>query len=1010
MPWSLSECRKFAQKALLAREAALKELPERGTSGLELEWNLLDARFQPLEKVGSGPGQRSFADALREEILPPWLAERTQLEVFHWMIEWTTRPHYSPALTVYEARLLEACQLNALARAGRAFGERLYAYHGNLLSSVRVDHQAIPAGWNLAKRRYLETCVDLFGADLATAGIHASLSLPDPLLSWDFVHLTPSQRGEGNLEGYKNRVYIEGTRRMRAFAALFIAATASTPLRAEMRAGRPAVALTELDSVRSLTFPSPENIDLPDLYRSHADYLRLSYDLVRRGLRFGNNNWTAVRARSLAEPVEGLISVSSTQLEELYHHGLYALGEEASVEDTARQVVVQNLLARIDLPMARVEVRTDEGGHPLELDLANLALKELLLLRGYGDPSYARAFRYDAEDLARARRNEELAARHGLRAEIEHPFSGKPVGMREFLGRTLDELAPLAEGLGWTAWLEPLRDMAQGAPNTAERLRARLQQEMGAEQVVPQELLIRLAEERERELAADIERLSADLPAWGEEAAKLRDLWGRARDEARHEPGAPIRFRPPLGARIEVSYPDKASEIVELARQLIHIPSVTGAPAERQRLDEVRRCATFAFDYLRQAGLEVRSFEDGRFPAVFAAFPGRSSAPLMLCGHVDVVEPDPDETQFEPRLEGDYLWGRGACDMKTVVATYLVWMKDARRRGDPYPPLNLLLLGNEEIGEGEPSGTPHVLAALQRERGYAPRLLIAGERTGERGDERVGQVCVENRGVMRLEIEARGARGHTGFGGDDLGARLFRARDALERILSARLTLQGEAGWGSQVSFPYVQVGEAGLFNVSAQRGALGVEIRPIPHDDLQAVLAEVRAYCEQAGLGLSVLAAENGVACDPANPYLRMLLTAVRQATGQEPVVGRKLAATSARFAPGGQGVVWGQSGIGPHAADERHFIPSIMPYYQSLDALARLAAAGLAAAAGRGPLAGGRPGRGVVPGGESGSGMSTRPAHGVTSEIRLSEVSGERSVCLWENSERANMGARAH
>src|SRR3990172_3372726 len=120
-----------------------------------------------------------------------------------------------------------------------------------------------------------------------------------------------------------------------------------------MRAGRPAVALTELDSVRSLTFPSPENIDLPDLYRSHADYLRLSYD-----------------------PVEGLISVSSTQLEELYHHGLYALGEEASVEDTARQVVVQNLLARIDLPMARVEVRTDEGGHPLELDLAHLALKE----------------------------------------------------------------------------------------------------------------------------------------------------------------------------------------------------------------------------------------------------------------------------------------------------------------------------------------------------------------------------------------------------------------------------------------------------------------------------------------------------------------------------------------------------------------------------------------------------------------------------------------------------------
>jgi len=61
-----------------------------------------------------------------------------------------------------------------------------------------------------------------------------------------------------------------------------------------------------------------------------------------------------------------------------------------------------------------------------------------------------------------------------------------------------------------------------------------------------------------------------------------------------------------------------------------------------------------------------------------------------------------------------------------------------------------------------------------------------------------------------------------------------------------------------------------------------------------------------------------------------------VRATSGKEPVIGRKLAATSARFAPRGQGVVWGQSGVGPHAPDERHFIPSIDPYYRALHALA--------------------------------------------------------------------------
>jgi hypothetical protein len=29
---------------------------------------------------------------------------------------------------------------------------------------------------------------------------------------------------------------------------------------------------------------------------------------------------------------------------------------------------------------------------------------------------------------------------------------------------------------------------------------------------------------------------------------------------------------------------------------------------------------------------------------------------------------------------------------------------------------------------------------------------------------------------------------------------------------------------------------------------------------------------------------------------------------------------------------VVWGQSGHGPHAKEERHFVPSIAGYYQSL------------------------------------------------------------------------------
>jgi len=82
----------------------------------------------------------------------------------------------------------------------------------------------------------------------------------------------------------------------------------------------------------------------------------------------------------------------------------------------------------------------------------------------------------------------------------------------------------------------------------------------------------------------------------------------------------------------------------------------------------------------------------------------------------------------------------------------------------------------------------------------------------------------------------------------------------------------------------------------------------------------------------------ENGIVCDTTNPFLLALTEAVRQASGEEPRLGRKLPGTSARFAPRGQGVVWGQSGSGPHAQDERHYIPSIMPYYRALDQYNRI------------------------------------------------------------------------
>jgi succinyl-diaminopimelate desuccinylase len=924
----------FVEKYQLALAEEQKVRPDNGTTGFELEWNLYDCHFHPLWYGQKNGARLSFVDYLRKDYLPAWLNDHNKLEVFHWMTEWVTNPHYSAVHSVYEGWVLEACLMNALAAAGAGDGGRYYIYHGNLLAQVEVGHDSIPGSWNIAKRRYLERCVDLYGSALATAGTHVNLSLPETMLGWDYMHLPASERVMQRFDHYRSEVYISGARLMRAFAALSIGLTASTPMRPDWQDGQPVVLLTDVDSNRNLTFPNDHNLDVPHLYRSYDDYIRLSYDLIKRGVRFGNNNWTPVRARSSADPVERIISVTSEQLQAIYEKHLYSNG--TSAEDVARQIEQENLMARIDLPMTRIELRTDESGHDAALDIAHLTLVELLLVRFYADPLFARAFRYDVEDIARVRRNESAAASYGMKADIEDPFTGKLIQMRHFLGWTLEQIRPLAQALDRWGLLEPLVEIQRGAPNTAEQMRARIRREIGERQVVPSEVLVMLAEEREAAVKRQVEAIATAISSAPTQNLRIAALIDKARQEAHRQPTARIDFHPAPRAHVEITYPDKTSEIVALVEQLIRIPSVTNCPEER--LDEVTHAAQMIHHYLDTAGVQVRHFSEGKYPAIFACFPDRLAAPVMLGGHFDVVPPMPDDSQFEPRIEGDYLWGRGSADMKTVVATYLVWMKDQMKLPGPKPAISLLLVGNEENGEAEAFGTPHVLEALRTEHGYQPGLYIAGERTGERGSELFGEVCIENRGVVRFRLIATGQAGHTGTAkaGADLTLALNLACDTLSQMMTAWFSVNRSEGWASGYRFPFMNVGVPGVYNITATRGELGVEIRPIPQDNIAALLGDIRLYAEGAGLELVLEVNEAGIRCAPDNPHLMNVLAAVREVGGQAPVIGRKLPGTSARFAPGGQGIVWGQSGLAPHAADERHYLPSIQPYYDMLNALA--------------------------------------------------------------------------
>ena len=117
-----------------------------------------------------------------------------------------------------------------------------------------------------------------------------------------------------------------------------------------------------------------------------------------------------------------------------------------------------------------------------------------------------------------------------------------------------------------------------------------------------------------------------------------------------------------------------------------------------------RACAQYCQSVLNAAGIDAELLGvDADRPNVISRLPGRGDAPpLLLYGHIDVV-PTADQPwavpPFEGRRQDDYIWGRGALDMKGGVAMMLdAFIRAHREQTDLPGDVILALVTDEEAG------------------------------------------------------------------------------------------------------------------------------------------------------------------------------------------------------------------------------------------------------------------------------------------------------------------------
>ena len=192
---------------------------------------------------------------------------------------------------------------------------------------------------------------------------------------------------------------------------------------------------------------------------------------------------------------------------------------------------------------------------------------------------------------------------------------------------------------------------------------------------------------------------------------------------------------------------------LELAQELIRRPSVTPADGG---------CQAFLAGRLSALGFRC---EPMRFGEVDNLWARRGTGKPLLCfaGHTDVVPTGPlaewHSEPFTPAIRDGRLYGRGAADMKSSIAAFVVATEAfVRERPDHAGSIAFLLTSDEEGPSVD--GTVKVVDAL-RARGETLDYCIIGEPSSARvtGDmARVGR-----RGSLHVRLTVRGIQGHVAY-------------------------------------------------------------------------------------------------------------------------------------------------------------------------------------------------------------------------------------------------------
>jgi acetylornithine deacetylase len=275
-------------------------------------------------------------------------------------------------------------------------------------------------------------------------------------------------------------------------------------------------------------------------------------------------------------------------------------------------------------------------------------------------------------------------------------------------------------------------------------------------------------------------------------------------------------------------------------RDYVAIPSVN--PMHRSDVPAgiagERRYAEHLREQLRALGLDAELVGSQARPSLVAEarVPGARET-LLVASHLDTVPVDGMEIDpFDPRIEDERLFGRGACDTKGGMAALVDALERVLARGSLRR--NLIVVGeaDEELAS---AGARDVLAHLGVRR---PDWALVTEPTALR-------LVTAHKGIALARLAAHGRAGHSSnpSAGRNAIVALARATLALEE-LAAELAARKHARLGPPTLSVGVVAGGVAP-NVVPDRAWLVMDRRVLPGESAGRLRAEIEGALSEHGV-----------------------------------------------------------------------------------------------------------------------------------------------------------------